>query len=76
MAGNPKTPKSVAIKSAQDKATGRTGGGNAKVSAQTTPGSKGVFVGLNAGKGVVQSSAPKSAMTKMNIGSSSKGKKR
>jgi hypothetical protein len=76
MAGNPKTPKSVAIKSAQDKATGRTGGGNAKVSAQTTPGSKGVFVGKNAGKGVVQSSAPKSAMTKMNMGGSSKGKKR
>jgi hypothetical protein len=45
MAGNSKTPKSVAIKSAQNKATGRNGGGNAKVSAQTTPGSKGVMVG-------------------------------
>jgi len=75
MAGNSKTPKSVAIKSAQDKATGRVGGGNAKVSAQTTPGSKGVKVGMNAGKGVVQSSAPKSAMTKMKMGGSSKGKK-
>lgn len=57
MAGNPKTPKSVAIKSAQAKAMGRSGGGNAKVSKQTTPGSKGVMVGKNAGKGVVQSSA-------------------
>jgi|APGre2960657404_1045060.scaffolds.fasta_scaffold18041_2 hypothetical protein len=75
MAGNSKTPKSVAIKSAQNKATGRNGGGNAKVSAQTTPGSKGVMVGKNAGKGVVQSSAPKSAMTKMNMGGSIKGKK-
>ena len=35
MAGNSKTPKSVAIKSAQAKAMGRVGGGNAKVSAQT-----------------------------------------
>ena len=61
MAGNPKTPKSVAIKSAQGKAMGRSGGGNAKVSAQMKPGSKGVMVGKNAGKGVVQSSAPKSS---------------
>ena len=61
MAGNTKTPKSVAIKSAQGKAMGRSGGGNAKVSAQTTPGSKGVKVGMNKGKGVVQSSAPKSS---------------
>jgi hypothetical protein len=42
MAGNPKTPKSVAPKTAQMK-----------------PGSKGVMVGLNKGKGVVQSSATK-----------------
>lgn len=75
MAGNPKTPKSVAIKSAQGKAMGRVGGGNAKVSVQTKPGSKGVMVGKNAGKGVVQSSAPKSAMTKMKMGGSMKGKK-
>jgi hypothetical protein len=40
MAGNPKTSKSVAIKSAQMK-----------------PGSKGTMVGLNKGKGTVQSSA-------------------
>jgi len=42
MAGNPKTPKSVAPKTAQ-----------------TKPGSKGVMVGLNKGKAVVQSSATK-----------------
>ena len=40
MAGNPKTPKAVAPKTAQ-----------------TKPGSKGVKVGMNAGKGVVMSSA-------------------
>ena len=57
MAGNPKTSKSIAIKSAQGKAMGRVGGGNAKVSVQTKPGSKGVKVGMNKGKGVVQSSA-------------------
>lgn len=69
MAGNSKTPKSVAIKSAQGKATGKVGGGNAKVSAQTTPGSKGVKVGMNKGKGVVQSSAPKSSgMPKKKMG--------
>ena len=75
MAGNPKTPKSVAIKSAQGKAMGRVGGGNAKVSAQTTPGSKGVKVGLNAGKGVVQSSAQTSKTSKFKMGGSMKGKK-
>jgi len=47
MAGNPKTPRSVAITGAQKKAMGRVGGGNAKVSAQTKPGSKGVRVGVN-----------------------------
>jgi len=40
MAGNHKTPKSVAPKTAQMK-----------------PGSKGVMVGLNKGKGVVSSTA-------------------
>ena len=75
MAGNPKTSKSVAPKSAKGKAMGRVGGGNAKVSKQTVPGSKGVFVGKNAGKGVVQSSAPKSATTKMKMGGSTKSKK-
>jgi len=40
MAGNPKTPKSIA-----------------PASAQTKPGSKGVMVGKNAGKGVVSSTA-------------------
>ena len=49
MAGNPKTSKSIAIKSAQGKAMGRVGGGNANVSKQTTPGSKGVKVGVNKG---------------------------
>jgi hypothetical protein len=47
MAGNQNTPRSIAIKSAQNKAMGRVGGGNAKVSAQTKPGSKGVRVGVN-----------------------------
>ena len=75
MAGNPKTPKAVAPKSAQGKAMGRVGGGNAKVSKQTVPGSKGVRVGVNAGKAVVSSTAPKSAMTKMKMGGSMKGKK-
>jgi hypothetical protein len=32
--------------------------------AQTKPGSKGVFVGLNKGKAVVQSSVPKAAKKK------------
>jgi hypothetical protein len=59
MAGNRNTPKSLAPKSAQEKTGGRYGGGNANVSKQTTPGSKGVFVGKNAGKGVVQSTAQK-----------------
>ena len=56
MAGNTKTPKSVAIKSAQAKAMGRVGGGNAKVSAQMKAGSKGVKSGMNP-KATVQSSA-------------------
>ena len=56
MAGNPKTSKSIAIKSAQGKAMGRVGGGNAKVYAQTKPGSKGVRVGVNP-KATVQSTA-------------------
>jgi hypothetical protein len=68
MAGNPKTPKSVAIKSAQGKAMGRVGGGNAKVSAQTKPGSKGVMTGLNP-KATVQSTA----VTKMKMGGMKKG---
>ena len=56
MAGNSKTPKSGAIKSAQGKAMGRVGGGNAKVSAQMVPGSKGVKSGMNP-KATVQSTA-------------------
>ena len=47
MAGNQNTPRSIAIKSAQGKAMGRVGGGNAKVSVQTKPGSKGVRVNVN-----------------------------
>lgn len=58
MAGNPKTPKSVAPTSGRPSAS-----------------TKGVMVGKNAGKGVVSSSAPKSAMTKMKMGGSMKGKK-
>jgi len=56
MAGNKNTPRSVAIKSAQDKAMGRVGGGNASVSKQTTPGSKGVKSGMNP-SATVQSTA-------------------
>lgn len=67
MAGNPKTPKSVAPKTAQDKALGRSGGGNAKVSKQTVPGSKGVKVGVNP-KATVQSSAPTMASSKYKMG--------
>jgi hypothetical protein len=74
MAGNPKTSKSVAIKSAQGKAMGKVGGGNAKVSAQTTPGSKGVKVGVNP-KASTQSTAATSKMSKMKMGGSMKGKK-
>ena len=74
MAGNSKTPKSVAIKSAQGKAMGRVGGGNAKVSKQTVPGSKGVRVGVNP-KATVQSSAQTSKTSKMKMGGSMKGKK-
>ena len=55
MAGNPKTPKSVAPKSGRPAAS-----------------TKGVRVGVNAGKGVVSSTAPKSAMTKMKMGGSRK----
>ena len=51
MAGNTKTPKSVAPQSAQ-----------------TKPGSKGVMVGKNAGKGVVKSTAQTSKMSKMKMG--------
>lgn len=76
MAGNPKTSKSVAIKSAQGKAMGKVGGGNAKVFKQTSPGSKGVMVGKNAGKGVVSSSAVTSKMSKMKMGGSMKSKKK
>ena len=61
MAGNSKTPRSVAIKSAQAKAMGRVGGGNAKVSVQTKPGSKGVKPNMNP-KATVQSSAQVSKM--------------
>lgn len=58
MAGNQNTPRSIAIKSAQPKAMGKVGGGNAKVSVQTKPGSKGVKVGVNKGKAKVTSTAP------------------
>jgi hypothetical protein len=55
MAGNPKTSKSVAPKSAQSK-----------------PGSKGVMVGMNKGKAVVQSSVPGAATSKYGMGGSLK----
>lgn len=58
MAGNPKTPKTIAPTSGRPAAS-----------------TKGVRVGVNAGKGVVQSSAPKSATTKMKMGGGMKGKK-
>jgi hypothetical protein len=53
--------------------------GNPKTPKSTAPASgrpgastKGVRVGVNAGKGVVSSSAPKSAMTKYKMGGSKK----
>jgi hypothetical protein len=56
--------------------------GNSKTPKSTAPTSgrpaastKGVKVGMNAGKGVVSSTAPKSAMTKYKMGGSMKGKK-
>ena len=56
--------------------------GNSKTPKSTAPSSgrpaastKGVRVGVNAGKGVVSSTAPKSAMTKYKMGGSMKGKK-
>jgi len=58
MAGNSKTPKSIAPSSGRPAAS-----------------TKGVRVGVNAGKAVVQSSAPKSTMTKMKMGGTMKGKK-
>ena len=58
MAGNSKTPKSIAPSSGRPAAS-----------------TKGVMVGKNAGKGVVSSTAPKSAMTKYKMGGSMKGKK-
>lgn len=51
MAGNPKTPKSIAPASGRPAAS-----------------TKGVKVGMNAGKGVVSSTAPKSAATKYKMG--------
>lgn len=57
MAGNPRTPKSVAPKTAQ-----------------TKPGSKGVMVGMNKGKAVVQSSVPGAATSKYKMGGSMKRK--
>ncbi len=57
MAGNPKTPKSVAPKTPQMK-----------------PGTKGVIVGLNKGKAVVQSSVPSAAKSKYGMGGSMKKK--
>jgi len=58
MAGNSKTPKSIAPKSGRPAAS-----------------TKGVRVGVNAGKAVVQSSAPKPSFSKMKMGGSVKGKK-
>jgi hypothetical protein len=56
--------------------------GNPKTPKSTAPTSgrpaastKGVMVGKNAGKGVVSSTAPASAMTKMKMGGSMKKKK-
>ena len=47
----------------------------APAGAQMKPGSKGVMVGKNAGKGVVSSTAQTSKMSKMKMGGSMKGKK-
>jgi len=58
MAGNTKTPKSIA-----------------PASGRPTASTKGVKVGMNAGKGVVSSTAQTSKMSKMKMGGSMKGKK-
>ncbi len=47
----------------------------APASAQTKPGSKGVMVGKNAGKGVVSSTAVTSKTTKYKMGGTMKKKK-
>ncbi len=67
MAGNTKTSKSIAIKSAQDKAMGRVGGGNANVSKQTQP--KGRVGGGN------KSATVQSTAQKMKYGGMTKKKK-
>jgi hypothetical protein len=48
---------------------------SAPTSGRPAASTKGVMVGKNAGKGVVSSSAPKSASTKYKMGGGVKGKK-
>jgi hypothetical protein len=48
---------------------------SAPTSGRPAASTKGVMVGKNAGKGVVSSSAPKSATTKYKMGGGVKGKK-
>jgi hypothetical protein len=48
---------------------------SAPTSGRPSASTKGVMVGKNAGKGVVSSSAPKSAATKYKMGGGVKGKK-
>ncbi len=48
---------------------------SAPISGRPAASTKGVMVGKNAGKGVVSSSAPKSATTKYKMGGGVKGKK-
>ena len=54
----------------------KTAKSTAPASAQTKPGSKGVMVGLNKGKGVVSSTAVTSKVTKYKMGGSMKMKKK
>jgi hypothetical protein len=74
MAGNTKTSKSIAIKTAQGKAMGKVGGGNATVSKQTTPGSKGVKAGANKGS-IPSGNATSSTAQTMKYGGMTKKKK-
>jgi hypothetical protein len=53
----------------------RTPKSTAPASAQTKPGSKGVMVGMNKGKGVVSSTAVTSKTSKYKMGGSMKKKK-
>jgi hypothetical protein len=72
MAGNTKTSKSIAIKTAQDKAMGRVGGGNTPVSKQKKPGGR--VGGTNQGA-TLPGNKPTSTAQTMKYGGTTKKKK-